>query len=215
MEEIFNKYPLLKNHNVPRETLIEFESFVSMLQKENEKINIISKETAKNDIIRERHIEDSAQIIELIDLKSNIIIDIGTGGGMPGIIISIMLKNIKNRAKIHLYEKSHHKSAFLRKVSRDLKLNTQIIQQNIFEAQNLESGTIMARAFKPLPVVLNLVYKNFSSYKNLILFMGRNGEKLLNDSFKDWDFDFEKKKSVTSKDSFLLNIKNIKKKNKN
>ena len=215
MEEIFNKYPLLKSHNVPRETLIEFESFVSMLQKENEKINIISRETAKNEIIRERHIEDSAQIIELIDLKSNIIIDIGTGGGMPGIIISIMLKNIKNTAKIHLYEKSHHKSAFLRKVSRELKLNTQIIQQNIFEAQNLESGTIMARAFKPLPVVLDLVYKNFSSYKNLILFMGRNGEKLLNDSFKDWEFDFEKKKSVTSKDSFLLNIKNIKKKIKN
>ena len=62
-------------------------------------------------------------------------------------------------------------------MSRDLKLNTEVIQENIFEAQNLESGTIMARAFKPLPIVLELVYKNFSSYKNLILFMGKNGEK--------------------------------------
>ena len=213
MEEIFKKYPLLKNKNVSRETLIDFEAFMSMLKQKNEEINIISKETANNDVIRERHITDSAQIIEFIDLNSNIIIDIGSGGGLPGIIISIMIKSLKNSVKVHMYEKSHHKSNFLRKVSRDLKLNTEVIQENIFEAQNLESGTIMARAFKPLPVVLDLVSKNFVSYKNLILFMGKNGEKVLEETLKNWDFDFEKKKSITSKDSFLLNIKNIKKKN--
>ena len=215
MEDIFKKYPLLKGQNVPRETLIEFELFISMLQQGNEEINIISKETAKNEVIRERHIIDSAQIIEFVDLNSNIITDIGSGGGMPGIIISIMIKNQKNSIKVHLYEKSHHKSAFLRKVSRDLKLNTEVIQKNIFETQNLESGTIMARAFKPLPVVIELVYRNFSNYKNLILFMGKNSEKILEDTLKIWDFDFEKKRSITSTDSFLLNIKNIKKKIKN
>jgi 16S rRNA (guanine527-N7)-methyltransferase len=214
MEEIFKKYTLLKDQNVPRETLIEFELFISMLKRGNDEINIISKETAKNDVIRERHIVDSAQIIEFIDLKSNIITDIGSGGGMPGIIISIMIKNEQNSIKTHLYEKSHHKSAFLRKVSRDLKLNTEVIQEDIFEAQNLEAGTIMARAFKPLPIILDLVYKNFSSYKNLILFMGKNGEKVLEETLKNWDFEFEKKKSITSKNSFLLNIKNIKKKTK-
>jgi 16S rRNA (guanine527-N7)-methyltransferase len=123
-----------------------------------------------------------------------------------------MIKYLKNSTKMHLYEKSHHKSSFLRKVSRELNLNTEVIQQNIFEAQNVESGTIMARAFKPLPIVLDLVYKNFSNYKNLILFMGKNGEKILDETLKDWDFDYEKKKSITSEDSFLLNIKNIKKK---
>ena len=213
MEEIFKNYSLLKNQNVPRETLIEFDLFISMLQEENEKINIISKETAKNEVIRERHIIDSAQIIEFVDLNSNIITDIGSGGGMPGIIISIMIKNQKNLAKVHLYEKSHHKSSFLRKVSRDLKLNTEVMQENIFEAENLDSGTIMARAFKPLPIILDLVYKNFSSYKNLIVFMGKNGEKVLEETLINWDFDFEKKKSITSENSFLLNIKNIKKKN--
>jgi 16S rRNA (guanine527-N7)-methyltransferase len=215
MEEIFKKYQLLKDQNVPRETLIEFEMFASMLQKRNEEINIISKETAKNEVIRERHIVDSAQIIEFVDLNSNILIDVGSGGGMPGIIISIMIKNQKNSAKVHLYEKSHHKSSFLKKVSRDLKLNTKVIQENIFEAQNLESGTIMARAFKPLPIILDLVYKNFNNYKNLIVFMGRNGEKVLEETLINWDFDFEKKKSITREDSFLLNIKNIKKKIKN
>ena len=212
MEEIFKKYPLLKDQNVPRETLIEFELFVSMLKKINEEINIISKETAKNDVIRERHISDSAQIVEFIDLNSNVITDIGSGGGMPGIVISIMIKKHKNSGKVRLYEKSHHKSSFLRKVSRDLKLNTEVIQENIFEAQNLESGTIMARAFKPLPIILDLVYKNFNNYKNLIVFMGKNGEKVLEEALINWDFDFEKKKSITSQDSFLLNIKNIKKK---
>ena len=210
MEELLKKYPLLKDQNVSRETITEFESFITMLQKRNEEINIISKETAKNELIRERHIVDSAQIIDFVDLNSNIITDIGSGGGMPGIIISIMIKNLKLSPKVHLYEKSHHKSAFLRKVSRDLKLNTEVLQENIFEAQNLESGTIMARAFKPLPVILDLVYKNFTSYKNLILFMGKNGEKALEETLINWDLDFEKKKSITSKDSFLLNIKNMK-----
>ena len=215
MEEILNKYPLLKDQNVPRETLLEFESFIAMLQKKNEEINIISKETAKNGVIRERHIVDSAQIIDLIDLNSNIITDIGSGGGMPGIIISILTKRLKKTLKSNLYEKSHHKSAFLRSVSRDLKLNTEIIQKNIFEEQNIETGTVMARAFKPLPITLELVYKNFSSYTNLIVFMGKNGEKTLEEARENWEFDFEKKKSITSKDSFLLNIKNIKKINKN
>ena len=211
MEEILNKYPLLKDQNVPRETLLEFESFIAMLQKKNEEINIISKETAKNGVIRERHIVDSAQIIDLIDLNSNTITDIGSGGGMPGIIISILTKRLKKTLKSNLYEKSHHKSAFLRSVSRDLKLNTEIIQKNIFEEHNIETGTVMARAFKPLPITLELVYKNFSSYTNLIVFMGKNGEKTLKEAQENWEFDFEKKKSITSKDSFLLNIKNIKK----
>ena len=70
----------------------------------------------------------------------------------------------------------------------------------------------MARAFKPLPIVLDLVSKNFESYKNLIFFMGENGEEVLKDTLKNWDFEYNQKKSLTSADSFLLNIKHIKKK---
>ena len=212
MQEILDKYSLLKSQNVPRETLLDFENFVLMLIEVDKKINIISKKTSIENEIRERHIIDSAQVIDLIDINSDILTDIGSGGGMPGIIISIMTKNIKNSLKINLYEKSHHKSVFLKRVSRDLKLNTTVIQKNIFEEKNLESGTIIARAFKPMPIVLELVYRNFSKYKNLVLFMGKNGERILEDSLQNWDFDFEKKESITSKDSFLLNIRNIKKK---
>ena len=212
MEEILDKYPLLKYQNVSRETCVDFEKFIILLKKKNEEINLISKESAQENIIRERHIVDSAQTIDFIDFNSNIVTDIGSGGGFPGIIVSILIKNLKKNIKVNLYEKSHHKSVFLRKISRELKLETEVIQKNIFEIKNINSGTIMARAFKPLPIVLELVYKNFNNYKNLILFMGKNGEKTLEDTLKIWDFDFEKKKSITSQDSFLLNIKNIKKK---
>ena len=115
MEEIFKKYPLIKYQNVPRGTFIDFENFISMLLKKNEEINVISKKSANNDIIRERHIVDSLQIIDFIDLNGINITDIGSGGGMPGIIISIMIKNMKKNLKVNLYEKSHHKSSFLRK----------------------------------------------------------------------------------------------------
>ena len=215
MEEILNKYLPLKNQNVPRETLLDFESFIGMLIKKNEDINIISKETAKNEVIRNRHILDSAQIIDFIDFNCNNLIDLGSGGGMPGIIISIMIKNMKKNLKVNLYEKSHHKCNFLKKVSKDLKLNTLVLKKNIFEEENLETGTIMTRAFKPLPIVLDLVFNNFKNYKNLIIFMGKSGEKVLKDSLNSWEFDFEKKQSITNEDSFLLNIKNIKKKFQN
>ena len=72
----------------------------------------------------------------------------------------------------------------------------------------------MSRAFKPMPVVLDLVYENFTKYKNLIFFMGENGKKIFDKSKDDWNLEYIEKKSVTSKDSFLLNIKKISKKNK-
>ena len=212
MEEILDKYPLLKYQNVSRETCVDFEKFIIQLKRNNEEINLISRQNVQDNTLRERHIVDSAQSIDFVDFNSNIVTDIGSGGGFPGIIVSILIKNLKKNIKVNLYEKSHHKSVFLRKISRELKLETEVIQKNIFEIKNIKSGTIMARAFKPLPIVLELVYNNFNNYKNLILFMGKNGEKILEDTLKIWDFDFEKKKSITSQDSFLLNIKNIKKK---
>ena len=211
-EEILNKYSLLNSLNVSRETYIDFEKFVSMLVKKNDEINIISKKTAQKDTVIDRHIIDSAQIIDFVDLNCNTTSDIGTGGGMPGIVIAIIIKNLKREMKFVLYEKSYHKSLFLRDVSRQLNLDVEVIQDDIFSIKKINSGTIMARAFKPLPIVLDLVSKNFESYKNLIFFMGENGEEVLKDTLKNWDFDYNQKKSLTSADSFLLNIKNIKKK---
>jgi len=212
-QEILNSYSRLNRLNVSRETYLDFELFISMILEKNKNINIISQKTATNNFIRDRHIIDSAQIIDFIDLNCNTTTDLGTGGGMPGIIIAIILKNLKKDIKVHLYEKSYHKSAFLREVSRKLRLKTEIFQENIFDLKKLETGTIMSRAFKPMPVVLDLVYENFINYKNLIFFMGKNGKKIFENTLKNWDLEYVKKKSLTNEDSFLLNIKKIKKKN--
>ena len=185
MEEIIKKYSLLDKLNVSRETCLDFEKFISMIIDKNKEINLISEKTAINDIIRKRHVIDTAQVIDFVDLNSNTTCDLGTGGGMPGIIIAIMFKNLKKRMKVNLYEKSHHKSSFLREVSRELNLDTEIIQKDVFETSKLKTGTIMARAFKPMSVVLELVQKNFYSYKNLILFMGKNGKQTLKENLKN------------------------------
>ena len=83
-----------------RETYLDFELFISMVIEKNKEINIISKETAKKVLVRERHIIDSAQIIDFVDLNSNTTTDLGTGGGMPGIVIAIILKNMKKIREI-------------------------------------------------------------------------------------------------------------------
>ena len=114
--------------------------------------------------------------------------------------------------KVHLYEKSYHKCAFLKEVSRKLKLNTEVIQKDIFKVKNIETGTIMSRAFKPMPVILDLVNENFKNYKNIIFFMGNTGRKILSETLKEWDLDYEEKKSLTNNNSFILNVKKIRKK---
>jgi len=210
--QILNSYSKIPILNVSRETCNELESLISMIQEKNKEINIISREIFEKEQIRERHIVDSAQIIDFVDLNCNTTCDLGTGGGMPGLIVAIVMKKIKNDMKINLYEKSHHKSVFLKDVSKKLNLNTNVIQKDIFTVKNIETGTIMSRAFKPLPVILDLVSQNFRKYKNIILFMGRTGKKTLNDTLKEWDLDYEVKKSLTNDDSFILNIKKIKKK---
>ena len=212
-QEILNSYSKLNHLNVSRETLLDFENYITMILEKNKKINIISQNTASKRVIIDRHIVDSAQIIDFVDLNSNTTTDLGSGSGMPGIIVAIMLKNMNNNMNVHLYEKSYHKSQFLKEVSEKLNLKTKIFQKNIFEIKNLETGTIMSRAFKPMPVVLDLVYKNFSKFKNLIFFMGKSGKKVFENSKKKWELEYEEKKSLTNKDSFLVNIKKIKIKN--
>ncbi len=210
---ILQNYSQIPNINVSRETCNELESLIKMIQEKNREINIISKKTAEKEAIRHRHIIDSAQIIDFIDLNSNTTSDLGSGGGMPGLIVAILMKKLKNSMKIKLYEKSYHKCVFLKEVSKKLRLNTEIIQKDIFEVKNIETGTIMSRAFKPMPVILDLVHKNFKKYKNLVLFMGESGRKILNDSLKNWNLDYEEKKSLTNENSFLLSIKKMERKN--
>lgn len=206
----FLEYSKLEPLNVSRETFPELEEFRSLILKKNKEINLISCNT--EGVSRERHILDSAQIIDFIDKNDKLCTDIGSGSGLPGIVLAIIMKHKKSNMKFHLYEKSYHKSNFLRDVSKKFELNTKIFHKNIFEEKNLKTDVIVARAFKPLPVVLDLVNKNFKRFKNIILYLGKNGKQNLMKSLSNWQFEYKEKKSLTSEDSFLIKINNLKKK---
>ena len=210
MDEYFDNFLILDKFNVSRETFSTLNEFRKKIIEKNNEINLISTKSTSNSM--NRHIIDCAQVIDLIDINGKTCTDIGSGAGLPGIVLSILLRDKKIDMKMNLYEKSYRKSSFLRSVSKKLKLDTEIFEEDIFKKKNLVSGSIVARAFKPLPVILDLVEKNFKKYTNLIVFMGRNGKQLLDEAVKDWEFEYKEKKSLTSDDSFLLNIKNIKKK---
>ena len=203
-------YSKLVPLNVSRETFPDLEEFRSLILEKNKEINLISSKS--EDDSRERHIIDSAQIIDIIDKNMNLCTDIGSGSGLPGIVLAIIMKHKKSNMEFHLYEKSYHKSNFLRQASEKFNLNVKIFQKDIFQEKNLISDIVVARAFKPLPVILELIEANFKSFKEIILFLGKNGKELLDDALTKWQFDYKERKSLTSDDSIILKIKNLKKK---
>jgi len=206
----FIKNSKLSIQNVSRETLDELNKYSLSILRKNKDINLISLSTEKS--INTRHIIDSAQTIDFID-KNNIKVctDLGSGAGLPGIVLAILMKPKKPEFKVIFYEKSYHKSNFLKEISKKFKLNTEINQKNIFEQKNLQTDIIISRAFKPLPVIFEIASKNFKKFKYIILFLGKNGKKILKETSKKWKFDYEEKKSLTSDESLVVKIWNLKK----
>jgi 16S rRNA (guanine527-N7)-methyltransferase len=203
------KYQILDQFNVSRETYYQLDYFKELVLEKNKKINLISRKVINNFI--ERHIIDCAQVIDFIDLNNKICTDLGSGAGLPGIVVAIILRDKKNETRMNLFEKSHRKSDFLREIKEKLKLDVNVYEKDVFKEKNLNSGSVIVRAFKPLPTILEIMEKNFINFSNLVVFMGKNGKQLVESSIKKWDFDYKKKRSITSKDSFLINIKNVKK----
>ena len=178
---------------VSRETLDELNKYSLLILKKNKEINLISTSTEKS--IKSRHIDDSAQIIDFIDKNDiKVCTDLGSGAGLPGIVLAILMKSKKPQFKVILFEKSYHKSNFLKEISKKFNLNTEINQKNIFDQKNLQTDIIISRAFKPLPVIFEIALKNFKKFKYIILFLGKSGKEILNETSKKWKFDYEEKK---------------------
>ena len=197
---------------VSRETLKELETFRKLIIMRNNDINLISSTTIGAS--KDRHIVDSAQIIDFVDKNSYICTDLGSGAGLPGIVLAIIMKHKNSDMQFNLYEKSYHKSKFLKEVSRKLNLNTKVFNQNIFEQENLHSEIIVARAFKPMIVILDLVNKSFKKFNNIILLLGKNGKSSIKECQKKWKFDYVEKNSLTNEESLMIKISNLKKNEK-
>ncbi len=204
------QYSVLEPLNVSRETFKDFEEFRSLIISRNKKINLISKSTEEK--AKERHIIDSAQIVDFIDKNEETCTDIGSGPGLPGIVIAIIMKHKRIPMKFNLYEKSFRKAEFLEEVIKKLKLNAEVFQKNIFQQKNLITDTIVARAFKPLPTILELANSNFKNFKSIILFLGQAKNNDVQQCSKKWSFEYKEKKSLTNAESKILKIYNLKKK---
>ncbi len=116
--------------NVSRETLRELNDYSKEIIQRNSSINLISKSTEKS--INSRHIEDSAQTIDFINRNDiKVCTDLGSGAGLPGIVLGILMKSKKPIFKLIFYEKSYHKSMFLKQMNKKFNLNSEIHQKNI------------------------------------------------------------------------------------
>ena len=192
---------------VSRETIISLEKFEELVLSANKKLNLIGKSTEYE--IWNRHITDSFQVIDFIDKNDKSMIDLGTGAGFPGIVLALAAKERKIPLEIMLIEKSRKKTKFLEKTIDKLNLNIKIICKNILDEKNITADVFVARAFKPLEAVLQLIHNQTLNYKKFFIFQGKTGSVELLQASKNWNIEYKQRVSVTSNDSKILEINNL------
>ena len=196
---------------VSRETIISLKKLEKRLIKSNKNLNLVGKSTINK--IWTRHFLDSAQAIDFIDKNCKILVDLGSGAGFPGIIISMIAIDRKFPLQIKLIEKSKKKAIFLNNIIKEFDLKAEVINKNIFEESELLSGDVfVARAFKPLSKVLELMHSTIKNWEKIIVFLGKTGKRDLDQASKNWDIEYKKRVSVTSNDSIILEINKLKRK---
>jgi len=196
-----------KKFNVSRETIEKLKIYQKFLIEKNKKLNLIGKNTEKS--IFSRHFKDSAQIYDLIDKKLDII-DIGSGAGFPGIIVKILMENESLKGNVILIEKSPKKSNFLRDLCIKLDLKVKIENRRLEIYDFLETSTVVSRAFKSTLDTINILYKNIENIKELVFLKGKTYQQDIDDAKKKYTFELEKFRSITSDESSIIKIKNIK-----
>jgi len=198
-------------YQVSRETIRSLVKYEELLIKANKKMNLVGNSTIKQ--IWHRHFLDSFQVIDFIDKNEKTLLDLGSGAGFPGLVLSIAALDRKIPLKIKLIEKSPKKVNFLNEVISKLKLDVDTINQNVEDKKfKFPDGTYVVRAFKPLPKILELIHNRAKNFRKIIIFLGKRGQHELLQVSKNWDIQYKQRMSVTSKDSFIVEINKLKKK---
>ena len=196
---------------VSRETITSLKKYEDILIKANKTLNLIGNSTI-NDIWT-RHFLDSVQVIDFIDENDKTLVDLGSGAGFPGLVLAITLKDRKIPLKIKLIEKSPKKVKFLRDLINKLHLDVEVINQNVLEdPKKLIGDVFVARAFKPLQIILQLIHSKAENWKKIFIFLGKTGKSELLQASKIWDIKYKQRVSVTSNDSIIIEINRLKKK---
>jgi len=197
----------IKKFNVSRETIKKLNKYKDFLIDNNKLLNLIGK-TTENHIFT-RHFTDSAQIYDLIKDKSEIV-DLGSGAGFPGVIIKILMNNNKIDGNIMLIEKSPKKCKFLQNLSEKLDLTIKIVNLRVENLKFNKISTVVSRAFKNTVDTIDIIFKNNEKIRSIILIKGKTYQQELEQAKKKYTFDVEKFRSITSNESYILKISNIK-----
>ena len=196
---------------VSRETITSLKKYEDLLIKANKSLNLVGNSTINQ--IWSRHFLDSAQVIDFVDKNDKCLVDLGSGAGFPGLVLAIACKDRKIPLKIKLIEKSSKKVKFLKNVIEELDLKVEVFNQNILEEEiKLVEDVFIARAFKPLKKILQLMHNNAENYKKIFIFLGKTGKNELLQASKSWDIEYKQRVSVTSSDSMVIEINRLKKK---
>ena len=197
-----SKLILTKSLNFSDKKIKLIEIFVKEVLNCNKKYNLISKSSEKD--IWNRHVLDSAQLVKFIDHKNfNSLSDLGTGGGFPGIILSIFYNDIIT-FHVKLYDKSKVKVKFIKHIIDKMNLNNVRIYDNDYQSHILDTEYIVCRAFKKLPEILRISRETNKKPHKLIVMLGKSAQDEINKASKGLIYKYKLVNSITSSDSKIL-----------
>ena len=184
------------NFKDKKRILEKLNEYKKILISENERMNLIGKSTIND--FDERHFLDCIQIIKYLPYREKTLMDIGTGAGLPGVILSII-----GFHNLHLVEKSPKKSAFLENCKTRLNLNYQVHNTSIADVSNLSIDYITARAFAPIEKIISSTKKLINKKTKFILLKGKTYLSEL-ETINGKKYIWETHSSITSDQSKII-----------
>ena len=199
---------LLPGLNVSRETFLRLKEYEKLLFKWNAKINLVSKSTLVN--FWNRHILDSAQFLSSVGEKAGKWVDLGSGGGLPGLVVAILSDEIEPVNKLFLVEADVRKAVFLKTVCRELGLKVEVYNNRIEELPPMSANIVSARALAPLKTLCLYAKNNLEKDGEAVFAKGENWKAELVEAQKKWIFSYEAVKSTLHEGSVVLVLRGIK-----
>lgn len=184
-----------------------FEAFEALVRRWNPAINLVSKSSLAN--IRERHTLDSAQLFSLRGKGAAHWVDLGSGGGFPGIIIAILARELCPEMRVTLVESDARKAAFLFEAARTLGLDVTVMNQRIESLPGLRADVLSARALASLTDLLGYARAHLRD-DGLAVFPkgGRHAEEVA-EAQRDWVFEIDSVPSLSEPEAAILLIRKI------
>lgn len=198
---------LIGDLRVSRETMDRLRAFEALTRKWSKTINLVSKDTQTD--IWHRHILDSAQLFALPIGHPGPWLDIGSGGGFPGIVAAIMLDDLAAQHPITLVESDQRKATFLRTALRETGTSGTVIAGRVEDIPPHGATTLTARALAPVSDLLAHATRHLAENGTALLHKGRNHAEELDAAREKWSFEVKTHTSLTAPDAAILEIRNI------